>query len=173
MSGDVYLSVDMQLFEERRIVPSWTLRAALKTASGGGYEIDRYYDCPGYFFDTYFGKTFQIASAVIQIFSGGGFLCWQTDNGRQNDAVQYGVLVGLRLGNFSISETFGGYSGWESNSKKYGHLAHDCPMSLKTKLSYAISNWEIGAMLQHGLSDYPYTQLRIGISYSIDILNRE
>lgn len=49
MSGDVYLSVDMQLFEERRIVPSWTLRAALKTASGGGYEIDRYYDCPGYF----------------------------------------------------------------------------------------------------------------------------
>lgn len=34
-----------------------------------------------------------------------------------NDAVQYGVLVGLRLGNFSISETFGGYSGWESNSK--------------------------------------------------------
>jgi len=52
-------------------------------------------------------------------------------------------------------------------------LAHDCPMSLKTKLSYAISNWEIGAMLQHGLSDYPYTQLRIGISYSIDILNRE
>lgn len=108
----------MQLFEERRIVPSWTLRAALKTASGGGCEIDRYYDCPGYFFDTYFGKTFQIASAVIQIFSGGGFLCWQTDNGRQNDAVQYGVLVGLRLGNFSISETFGGYNGWESNSKK-------------------------------------------------------
>ena len=54
MSGDVYLSIDMQLFEERRIVPSWTLRAALKTASGGGYEIDRYYDCPGYFFDTYF-----------------------------------------------------------------------------------------------------------------------
>lgn len=50
MSGDVYLSIDMQLFEERRIVPSWTLRAALKTASGGGYEIDRYYDCPGYFF---------------------------------------------------------------------------------------------------------------------------
>ena len=118
MSGDVYLSIDMQLFEERRIVPSWTLRAALKTASGGGCEIDRYYDCPGYFFDTYFGKTFQIASAVIQIFSGGGFLCWQTDNGRQNDAVQYGVLVGLRLGNFSISETFGGYNGWESNSKK-------------------------------------------------------
>lgn len=68
MSGDVYLSIDMQLFEERRIVPSWTLRAALKTASGGGCEIDRYYDCPGYFFDTYFGKTFQIASAVIQIF---------------------------------------------------------------------------------------------------------
>ena len=146
MSGDVYLSIDMQLFEERRIVPSWTLRAALKTASGGGYEIDRYYDCPGYFFDTYLGKTFQIASAVIQIFSGGGFLCWQTDNGRQNDAVQYGVLVGLRWGKFSISETFGGYSGWESNSKKYGHLAHDCPMSLKTKLSYVISNWEIGAM---------------------------
>ena len=57
--------------------------------------------------------------------------------------------------------------------KKYGHLAHDCPMSLKTKLSYVISNWEIGAMLQHGLADYPYTQLRIGTSYSIDILNRE
>ncbi len=174
MSGDVYLSINMQLLEESVRRPSWTLRAAIKTASGGGYEIARYYDCPGYFFDTYFGKIFRLGSAGIQICGGGGFLCWQTANGRQNDAIQYGLLVGLHLAKFSVSESFGGYCGWESSACNDGHLAHDRPMSLKTRIAYNIdSHWQINAMVQHGLMDYPYTQIHLGIAYSIDILRHK
>lgn len=50
MSGDVYLSIDMQLFEERRIVPSWTLRAALKPLREEVTKSTVIYDCPGLFF---------------------------------------------------------------------------------------------------------------------------
>ncbi len=171
MSGDVYLSINMQLLEESARRPSWTLRAAIKTASGGGYEIARYYDCPGYFFDTYLGKTFRLGSIGIQICGGGGFLCWQTANGRQNDAVQYGLLIGLHHPKFSVSESFSGYCGWESSACDDRHLAHDRPMSLKTKIAYNInSHLEIDAMVQYGLMDYPYTQIRLGVAYSIDIL---
>lgn len=172
LSGDVYVSVDLQLMVESRRRPSWTLRAALKTASGGGYDIGRYYDCPGYFFDTYFGKVFRFSQIGVHVCGGGGFLCWQTDNGRQNDAVQYAALFGISWKGFSVSETFSGYAGWQSNSKQYGSLVHDRPMSLKTNLSYLWNKWEINVMVQHGLIDYPYTQFQLGLTYSFDILSR-
>lgn len=173
MSGDVYVSIDLQLLEESKAKPNWTMRAALKTASGGGYQIGRYYDCPGYYFDTYFGKTFNLSHVKFQLCGGGGFLCWQTDNGQQNDAIQYGILIGASIGHLKIEETFGGYSGWQSNQKNIGHLVHDRPMTLKTDVTYSIKNWEMAIRFQHGLIDYPFTQIQLGINYSIDILNRK
>lgn len=171
MSGDVYLSIDMQMLEDKGSKPSWTLRAALKTASGGGYDIGRYYDCPGYYFDTYIGKLIKLGTVELQLCGGGGFLCWQTDNGQQNDAFQYGILAGVNIGKFKISETFSGYNGWQSNSKANGHLVHDCPMSLKTNISYTIKNWEICGQMQYGLKDYPFSQFQLGANFLIDILN--
>ncbi len=171
MSGDVYVSIDLQLLEERAKRPSWTLRAALKTASGGGYDLRRYYDSAGYFFDTYIGKTFKFGPVDLQLCGGGGFLCWQTDNGEQNDAIQFGALVGVKFGKFELSEAFNGYAGWQS--KKYGKDARDCPMSFKTKLSYQIKQWEIFATMQNGVKDYPYNQFQIGTSFSLDILKRK
>lgn len=174
LSGDVYLSINLQLLEESARRPSWTLRAAIKTASGGGYKIARYYDCPGYFFDTYIGKTFRFGNIDIQVCGGGGFLCWQTDKGKQNDAFQYGLLLGLNLSKFSISESFGGYSGWQSTRGENAHLVHDRPMSLKTKLAYDIDkHWEVNVMVQHGLRDYPYTQIHMGVAYNIAILRHK
>lgn len=170
MGGDVCLSIDMQIFKEKKLLPFWTLRAALKTASGGGFHLNRYYDSAGYFFDTYFGKNFRLGRIGLEICGGGGFLCWQTDNGQQNDAVQYGLLVGLHAGRFHLTESFSGYAGWQSTIKEYGHLVHDCPMSLKTKLAYNLGKWDLLAAFQYGLKDYPYYQLQIGASYSIDIL---
>ncbi len=172
MSGDIYVSIDLQLLKERAKMPSWTLRAALKTASGGGYDIQRYYDSAGYFFDSYVGKTFPFGQLQMQVCAGGGFLCWQTDNGRQNDAIQYGLYLGLLYAGFNLSGTYSGYCGWQSNSKIYGHLVHDRPMSIKIKLSYALNQWELFAMAQHGLKDYPYTQLQFGVTYSLDFRSR-
>lgn len=174
--GDVYVSVDMQLFEEKRIMPDITLRAAIKSAAGGGFELARYYDCPGYFFDTTISKSVLLRKSNdlrLRAAVSGGFLCWQTGDGRQNDAPMYGVMLGLEAKNFSITETFGGYWGWETGACKDGELAHDRPMSLKTQASYRIRNWEILAQYQVGLQDYPYNQFRLGAAWHWDILRKK
>ncbi len=172
VSGDIYLSIDIQILEEKRYRPNLTLRAALKTASGGSYEYRRYYDSPGYFFDAYVSKSFPVGKVKLMAGVGGGFLCWQTANGRQNDAIMYGLAAGIRWKAFSLLESFGGYCGWEGMSCKDKYLAHDRPMSLKTTLSYQIKKWEIIGMVQCGLKDYPYTQVRLGVAHRFNVLGK-
>ncbi len=174
-AGDVYISTDIQLLKARKYAPDIVLRAAMKTASGGGFEKARQYDDPGYFFDLaigkslYFGrgKTFPEAvpkEAVVELrFAGSvGFLCWQTDNGRQNDAVMYGLQMLLKTEYVSLRTTWGGYVGWE----KYG----DRPMSIKATLAGHIHDFEPYLTYQYGIKDYPFHQVRVGLAYRIDIL---
>lgn len=177
LSGDVFISTDMWLIQEkegRPFRPDWTIRAAVKTASGGKYYHARYYDSPGYFFDTSLAKSFTLGHGTwnhrLRIVASTGFLCWQTDNGRQDDAVQYGVMLKWENRHFSLAQSLSGYNGWEHNASNGGSLAHDCPMVLKTNISYRIKAWEIVAAYQYGLRDYPYQQFRVGIAYNWDIL---
>ncbi len=176
LGGDVYVSADMQLLTEKKYRPDWTLRAALKTASGGDFFLARYYDGPGYFFDTSLAKSLALGHSDwkhrLRLAVSSGFLCWQTDNGRQNDAVQYGVMLKYENRYFELSETFGGYNGWEHNASNGGDLAHDCPMTLKTNLTCHIKQLEIIAAYQCGLRDYPYQQVRLGLAYNLDILRK-
>ncbi len=174
-AGDVYISTDIQLLKARKYAPDIVLRAAMKTASGGGFEKARQYDDPGYFFDLaigkslYFGrgKTFPYTDpeeAVVELrFAGSaGFLCWQTDNGRQNDAVMYGLQMLIKSEYVSLRTTWSGYVGWE----KYG----DRPMSIKATLAGHIHHFEPYITYQYGIKDYPFHQVRIGLAYPIDIL---
>lgn len=172
LTGDAYASVDIQVFEEKRYAPDVVVRAAIKSAAGGGYALARYYDCPGYFFDVAVAKSFAISKPGglrLRIAATSGFLCWQTDNGRQNDAIQFGAMLGLYARRWSLTETFGGYAGWESQSCNNSNLAHDRPMSLKTNFTYHIRNWEIFAVYQYGFTDYPYEQFRLGLACNIDL----
>lgn len=177
LSGDVYVSTDIQLMEERRLRPDWAVRAAMKTASGGAYYLARYYDSPGYFFDTFLAKSFALGRGPwqhrLRVVASTGFLCWQTDNGRQNDAVQYGLMVKYENRLITLSEALGGYNGWEHNARNGGERAHDCPMTLRTNLSLRLGAWEVIAAYQHGLRDYPYRQVRLGAAYNIDILKNK
>ena len=92
-------------------------------------------------------------------------LCWQTDNGRQNDAVMYGAMLAYRYKRVMIDTTFGGYAGWER--------VGDRPMTLKTNLSYHIDNLSLRVGYQVGFNDWPYHQIRIGASYSFDVLSKK
>ena len=177
LMGDVYVSIDMQLLKEKRYRPDWVLRAALKTASGGDFHLARYYDGPGYFFDTSVAKSFAIGrnkqwAHRLRAALSTGFLCWQTDNGRQNDAVQFGVMAKYENKYFSLSENFAGYSGWEHNASNGGEKAHDRPTILRTDIVGHIKQFDIVAGYQYGLSDYPYHQIRIGLAYRWDILKK-
>lgn len=175
LMGDVFLSIDMQLLKEKRYRPDWVLRAALKTASGGDFYLARYYDSPGYFFDTSVAKSFAVGrnknwNHQLRAALSTGFLCWQTDNGRQDDAVQFGVMAKYENRHFSVAETFAGYSGWEHNASNGGETAHDRPVILRTDMIGHVKKFDIVVAYQYGLRDYPYHQIRLGLAYKWDIL---
>ncbi len=158
--GDAYISTDIHLMREQKNRPDISVRVALKTALGYGFYKARYYDGPGYFFDVAAGKSKYLNHpffSELRLAASTGFLCWQTDNGRQNDAVMYGIQCKLASKLFTLSGTFGGYSGWENDG--------DRPMSVKSELRFHLGRIEPIIYNQYGIKDYPFTQWRVGINY--------
>ena len=163
--GDLYLSADVRILNQERHKVDVTARAVLKTASANQYHMGRCYDAPGYFFDAAVGRNFALGNeSNLRLAVSTGFLCWQTDNGRQNDAVMYGALVAYTYKRFTIDTCFGGYAGWERDG--------DRPMTLKTNLSYRIGDWSVRVGHQVGFMDWPYHQIRVGATYAFDILSK-
>ena len=163
-SGDVYVSADVRILSQEKHHIDIAARAVLKTASANQFAKGRCYDAPGYFFDVAFGRGFQLGKySNLRVALSGGFLCWQTDNGRQNDAVMYGALLAYNYKRFSVDTCFGGYAGWENDG--------DRPMTLKTSLSYRLGDFSLRVMHQVGFKDWPYHQIRLGATYSFDMLS--
>ncbi len=172
--GDLYVSADIWVLQARKHWLDLSVRGAVKTATGGKYWAARYYDCPGYFFDASFAKALEFHDSFfeeLRFVLTGGFLCWQTNNARQNDAVMYGAALKLRAGFFTLQESFGGYVGWEANESVAPEIyPGDSPMSLKTDLTFHYRNWELLLRHQYGFRDWPFHQFRIGLAYNIDML---
>ena len=163
-SGDAYVSTDILILDERKRGCGLVLRAALKSASGNSFGTARVYDAPGYFFDVAVGRDIVKSAdgkTVFRTALSAGFLCWQTGNGRQNDAVMYGALASLKTGPFKAEVNYGGYVGWEGKG--------DRPMTLKTKLSWSIGRCSINAMYQAGFVDWPFHQIRLGVAYDFPL----
>lgn len=163
-SGDVYVSMDMRVIDEKKYVPLVTLRAVLKSASGDDYEKARYFDAPGYHFDLCVTKTFHFVRrgffrSVSASFNT-GFLCWQTDIGCQNDAWILAGSVQLNTKAANLSIDVGGYHGRE----KY----FDSPQSLKVKVDF-LPDKALSPLFvyQKGLKDWPFEQFKLGITYTL------
>lgn len=170
-AGDAYVSADIQILHNEwfkspkaKYIPQMTIRAGIKSASGEQFERRRHFDCPGYFFDLAIGQSIPIQSVELRFAGTAGFLCWQTDNARQNDAVMYGLQAQLKHEYFSVQATWGGYVGWE----KHG----DAPMSIKARAAGHIKGFEPYIQYQYGIKDYPFHQVRLGLVYNINILRR-
>lgn len=163
-SGDAYVSTDILVLDERKRGVGMVLRAALKSASGNSYGSARVYDAPGYFFDLSAGRDIIVSadrSTRLRLALSAGFLCWQTANGRQNDAVMYGALASFVKGPFKAEVNYGGYVGWEGIG--------DRPMTIKTKLSWSFGRCSLNAMYQAGFVDWPFHQIRLGAAYQIPL----
>lgn len=163
-SGDAYVSTDILILDESKQGCGLVLRAAMKTASGNSYGTARVYDAPGYFFDVAAGRNVIVSSdgkSAFRVALSAGFLCWQTANGRQNDAVMYGALASYKAGHFNVELNYGGYVGWEGKG--------DRPMTLKAKLAWSFGRLSINAMYQAGFVDWPFHQVRLGAAYSIPL----
>ena len=163
-SGDAYVSTDILVMDERKRGCGMVLRAALKSASGNSFGTARMYDAPGYFFDLSVGRNIKESAdgkTVFRVALSAGFLCWQTANGRQNDAVMYGALASLKTGPFKAEVNYGGYVGWEQKG--------DRPMTLKTKLAWSFGRCSLNAMYQVGFMDWPFHQIRLGATCSFPL----
>lgn len=168
LAGDIYVSTDIALLYQERDYLDFVLRVALKTASGGDYYYARYYDNPGYFFDATLGRRFNLpgSGCSMKLALASGFLCWQTDNGRQNDAVMYGLRVDFNVKDFAAIAELSGYAGWEH----YG----DDPIVFKFDASYNWGDFGISAGYRVGFLDWPFHQFRLGVIYDFPFpLNRK
>ena len=170
-AGDVYLATEVQVLhndwfktDNARYIPQATLRLGMKTASGGQFERKRHFDSPGYFFDLSIGQSIPVGPVDIRFAGSVGFLCWQTGEARQNDAVMYGLQAKMKHEYLSLVATWAGYWGWEH----YG----DAPMILNVRATGHIQGFEPFVQYQWGIQDYPFHQLRVGLVYNIAILNR-
>ena len=170
-AGDVYLATDIQILHSEwfrsgntQYIPQMSLRIGMKTASGEQFNRRRHYDSPGYFFDASIGESLPLGPVELRLAASAGFLCWQTADARQNDAVMYGLQAQLRHPYASLQATWGGYVGWE----RYG----DAPMTLKLRAAGHIHGLEPFVQYQWGIKDYPFHQLRIGLVYNLNILKR-
>lgn len=171
-AGDVYITTDVQVLhnewfktDKAKYIPQMTVRVGVKTASGEQFARKRHYDSPGYFFDLAMGQSFSLGSTELRLAGSVGFLCWQTAEARQNDAVMYGLQAQWRHTYCSLQATWGGYVGWE----RYG----DAPMSLKVRAAGHIKGFEPYVQYQWGIKDYPFHQLRVGLVYSLNILKKK
>ena len=168
-AGDVYIATNIQVLhndwlktEKARYIPQMTVRVGIKTASGEQFQRKRHFDSPGYFFDLAIGQTIPIRNINLRFAGSVGFLCWQTTEARQNDAVMYGLQAQLNHEYFSLQAEWGGYVGWE----RYG----DAPMSIKVRAAGHIKGFEPFAQYQYGIKDYPFHQIRVGLAYRLPIL---
>lgn len=163
-SGSVYFSLDMLVLKEREKVPSITVRAATQSATGDDYERARHYDAPGYFFDAAVGKSFATGTySSVRASASAGFLCWQRDRGAQNDAFMLAAQLSYNHKYFDLSASYAQYSGMEKDG--------DCPKAVKARLDANLGMISPFVYVQHGLHDWPFTMLRVGITASIDILH--
>ena len=159
-SGPLFISTDITVLKEKKFCPSMLIRAGLRTASeNDAFPIRRGYDSAGYFFDLALGKSF----GPVSIAASTGFLCWQTGDGEQNDAVMFGGKISYNHEFVRAGLQYGGYWGW----RKDGVF----PRVMYLDMDFGPRKWYVKPYLlyQHGFHDWPFDLFRAGIKIDIDI----
>jgi hypothetical protein len=173
--GDVYVQTRIRLLKETKNAPQIILNSTLKTASAKTVTTRRYFDTPGYYFDAEAGKSFFTTNSFIneiRAVADIGFMCWETTNSRQDDAPMYGGKIIIGNTHWKLENTLSGYWGWLhtyapiSPNHDYG----DTPLIYATKFSILSKNIDYFAQYQYGITDFPYHQIRVGVSFTLEKL---
>jgi hypothetical protein len=173
-NGDIYFQTRILLLKETNNAPDIILNTTLKTASGTYQQYRRYFNTPGYYFDAEIGKSLHTQSsfiseirAVVNV----GFMCWETERqSTQDDAPMYGGKIIIGNQNWKLENTLSGYWGWMHTNVRYGADYGDAPMVYAAKITKLTKNINYFAQYQYGINDFPYQQIRLGISFTIDKL---
>ena len=173
-NGDIYFQTRILLLKENKNAPDIILNTTLKTASGTYQQYRRYFNTPGYYFDAEIGKSLHTQSsfiseirAVVNV----GFMCWETERqSTQDDAPMYGGKIIIGNQDWKFENTLSGYWGWMHTNVRYGSDYGDAPLVYAAKITKQTKNIDYFAQYQYGINDFPYQQVRLGVSFTIDKL---
>ncbi len=171
--GDVYVQTRIRLLKEQNWLPGIILNSTLKSASAKTVKSRRYFDTPGYYFDAEIGKSFYTKSKFIsemRLVGNVGFMCWETTNSTQDDATMYGGKLIIGNPDWKLENTLSGYAGWMHTNQYYSSDYGDAPMVYASKFTFMTKDIDYFAQYQYGITDFPYHQLRLGLSFSIQKL---
>ena len=174
-NGDFYVQTRISLLKEKKTAPAIILNSTLKTASCTNFNERRYFDTPGYYFDMEIAKSIYTKSKFInEIRAVGnlGFLCWETTGSSQNDAPMYGAKLIIGNKKWNLDNTISGYWGWIHTNKKLSPLGDygDAPLVYNSKITFKSEYMDYFAQYQYGINDFPYHQIRLGISFPVEKL---
>jgi len=173
-NGDFYVQTRMLILKETESAPAIILNATLKTASGTNQQYRRYFNTAGYYFDTEIGKSIFTKSNFIHEIRGVanlGFMCWDTERqSTQDDAPMYGGKIIVGNDHWKLENTLSGYWGWMHTNKGYGSNFGDAPMIYTAKIIKITKNINYFAQYEYGIHDFPYHQIRLGVSFPIEKL---
>lgn len=173
--GDLYVQTRISLLSEQKNRPAIIVNSTLKTAATKTVTTRRYFDTPGYYFDLEVAKGYELKGSFlnkIRLVGNLGFMSWETTNSLQDDAPMYGIKVLTGNGFWTWENTFSGYYGWLHTSNVHNPEGDygDAPMVVATKLSVRCGKNLIFGQYQHGIKDFPYEQIRLGISIPLEKL---
>ncbi|MGC3979016.1 MAG: hypothetical protein QM751_12810 [Paludibacteraceae bacterium] len=174
-NGDLYVQTRIRLLQEKKKAPAIILNATIKTASGTNFPQRRYFDTPGYYFDVEVGKSFYTKGkflSEIRAVANTGFLCWETTNSTQDDATMYGGKLIIGNPTWKLENTVSGYWGWIHTNARLNPLGDygDAPLVYAAKFSIMNKKIDYFAQYQYGIKDFPYHQIRVGISFPVEKL---
>ena len=173
-NGDLYFQTRILLLKENKVAPDIILNTTLKTASGTFQQYRRYFNTPGYYFDAEIGKSFHTKSNLIseiRAVANVGFMCWETERqSTQDDAPMYGGKIILGNDHWKLENTLSGYWGWMHTNAGYGSDYGDAPLVYAAKITKINKNIHYFAQYQYGIKNFPYQQVRMGVSFTIDKL---
>ena len=172
-NGDFYVQTRISLLKERDIAPAIILNSTLKTASGTNFNERRYFDTPGYYFDIEAAKSIHTTGKFINEIRGVvnfGFLCWETTGSTQDDAPMYGAKIIFGNEKWKLDNTLSGYSGWMHKNSHYNPDFGDTPLVFASKFTILTRNVDYFAQYQYGIKDFPYRQIRMGVSFRLESL---
>jgi len=164
-NGDFYVQTKISILTETHWRPSIILNSTLKTASGTKFKQRRYFDTPGYYFDSEIGKSIYFENKFLREVRGVvdfGFLCWETTNSTQNDAPMYGGKLILSNDLFDFENTLSGYKGWMNNG--------DRPLVYAVKLTLKQPSFNSFIRYEYGIKDFPYHSIQVGTSFVLPTL---
>jgi len=98
-------------------------------------------------------------------------MCWETEKqSTQDDAPMYGGKIILGNEHWKLENTLSGYWGWMHTNAGYGSDYGDAPLVYAAKITRLTRNINYFAQYQYGIKDFPYQQIRVGVSFPIEFL---